>query len=348
MRNREAFTLIELLVVIAIIAVLMGLTLPAVQKVRAAAARVSCTNNLKQIGLALQHYEGKIQKFPPAFPAEKKGIYASNPSVTAYFWSWSVHAELNPFLEQTAIYNRMDLELPLYTIVPLAVPGVENQAAVQQVIPQFLCPADRMKPVSAGYGLAQFGPTNYAACVGTGTTKGGAPFGTPWDADGAFRARDKIRTDEIRDGLSNTVAFSESTLGEGSESAIGSMPAARDKVFAYVGSTVNPAVCSSPPPIWNFTNRRGYLWATGEIRSGSYNHFYGPNASEWDCIANMNAVGTVMDKTAVGFRAARSMHLGGVNVLLLDGAVKFIPNGVSIDTWRAMSTRAGGDIVSEP
>src|SRR6202158_5698273 len=111
MRRRHAFTLIELLVVIAIIGVLIGLLLPAVQKVREAANRMSCQNNLKQLGIAMFNYEGTYNKFPPAFVGNVPPAYTGFP---AYFFSWSALAFLNPFLEQTNIYNQMDLTQPIY------------------------------------------------------------------------------------------------------------------------------------------------------------------------------------------------------------------------------------------
>src|SRR5215471_8991939 len=99
---RRGFTLIELLVVVAIIAVLIGLLLPAVQKVREAAARIQCENNLKQLGLALHNYESANGKFPAAFKGNdgSNAAYAGYPQ---YFFSWSALAQLNPFLEQTNI-----------------------------------------------------------------------------------------------------------------------------------------------------------------------------------------------------------------------------------------------------
>jgi prepilin-type N-terminal cleavage/methylation domain-containing protein len=338
--RRLAFTLIELLVVIAIIAVLIGLLLPAVQKVRASASRVRCGNNLKQIGLALQNSEGVLKSLPPAITATVRPPY--DMTTPPYFASWGVLAELNPFLEQTAIHNMMDLTLPTYLLPSLNITA-ENQFACSQTINLFLCPADRMQPVTSGFGVTNLGPTNYAACIGTGTTNGGAPYGSPWDADGVFRAKVRGKMDEIRDGTSQTVAFSESTLGTGAESAF-TKPGPNATVFGYVGGSVDPVKCQNPT-IWNYTLRRGYLWATGEIRSGSYNHFETPNPETYDCVANLSTPGE-QQLTAVGFRAARSYHPRGVNVLLMDGAVRFVNDGIHPTTWRALATRAGQETIS--
>jgi prepilin-type processing-associated H-X9-DG protein len=331
--------LVELLVVIAIIAILIGLLLPAVQKVRAAATRVECQNHLHQLALALHTYETSVGALPTAFPANPQPPYASLPP---YFFAWSVLAQMSPYLEQTAIYQQMRLDEPMFAPPTYAITP-SNQFAVQQMVKIFLCPADKSEALGGGYGVPVFGPTNYAACVGTGTTNGGAPFGSPWEGDGAFRARDAVALTDISDGTANTAALSESLLGAGSEGASGSIPDSPQRVYAYlnIGTQPSDGACAGAGR-WNVDRQRGYLWATGELRCASYNHYYAPNDPRYDCITNSFIPGPTQ-YTAVGFRAARSLHHGGVNLAMCDGSVRFVRDNVDVNVWRAVATRAGGE-----
>lgn len=340
--SARGFTLLELLVCIAIIAILIGLLLPAVQKVRASAARISCENNLKQIGIALHNYESAKGNLPPVFPGQTLPPYTG--IVPDYFYSWSVLAQMNPFLEQTAIYNDMNLQLPMFLYPSLQVAEV-NQFAVSQMVKIFLCPADLMIPVSGGYGVTEFGSINYCACVGSGSTQGNAPYGDPWNSDGMFQAAVYGTFNSMTDGLSNTAAFSESLLGQGPAPKAGSAPGGPDRVYGSVAPPLTPGKCLSPT-VWNYEQLRGYSWATGEIRCASYNHYYPPNSPQYDCVSNSNTIGPQY-LTAVGLKAARSSHIEGVNLLLADGSVRFVSNSITLSTWQALATRAGGEVIDE-
>lgn len=155
--SRLGFTLIELLVVIAIIAVLIALLVPAVQKVRAAAARTQCLNNLKQIGLALHDYHGAMKTLPPGYTAAAP--YVDGATDTPPGWGWATY--ILPYHDQGNLYQQFDLTQ-----------AVQNYAGIQTMLPVYLCPADLAPPtafaVPDGFGhtVCLAAPSSYAACVG--------------------------------------------------------------------------------------------------------------------------------------------------------------------------------------
>jgi prepilin-type N-terminal cleavage/methylation domain-containing protein/prepilin-type processing-associated H-X9-DG protein len=312
--KRNAFTLIELLVVIAIIAVLIALLLPAVQAAREAVRRMQCTNNLKQIGLALHNYENGHGILPIGR--------------TSYPSLWSSLAQILPQLEGGAQYNAINFDVP-----PLASNAAHpsNVTAVSTVVAAYLCPSD-----AQGRIVPDFGPTNYVGNAGTGSINGGS-FRTdagPQIPEGVFFDRKAIRLAEISDGLSNTAAFSETIKGTGTTTP-GATPQDPRRQFALVtASAIDPTTCASVP---QWSGDRGREWSRGSFIMTAYNHFYTPNNARPDCTNSGRAAAVT---------APRSFHPGGVGLLFCDGHVQFAKDSIAEPTWRAVSTRAGGEVVS--
>jgi prepilin-type N-terminal cleavage/methylation domain-containing protein len=317
--RRAGFTLIELLVVIAIIAILIGLLLPAVQKVRESAARMKCANNLKQLGLACHNYHDVYRQLPVA-ARMTWNVGGGSPD-----WGWM--ALILPFVEQNNLYQLCNVPND---------PLINHMNYLSNSLPLFLCPSDPSGLSSWTYNAdtwgMQVGTTNYFACLGAdwggdpgpnGWASQGWPGGldlrwcnqssiTPneWDGldygDGAFYGYEQYAWGDnrggnpfasITDGLSNTFM-----IGEG---------------------LVNASY-------WNW-----WAYGNGSIRTCAI----GPNAvsqsgapyQAWDWPNNF---------------CFSSGHTQGVQFVYCDGSVHFVPNSVSLTVYRAVATRAGGEIAS--
>jgi prepilin-type N-terminal cleavage/methylation domain-containing protein/prepilin-type processing-associated H-X9-DG protein len=339
----RGFTLVELLVVIAIIGILVGLLLPAVQAAREAARRMQCSNNVRQLMLAAHNHESAIRHLPPAYRGQQIG------GAPAYFDLWGTLAHLTPYLEQTNVYNTIDLTKTMYQLTPPF--GIQAPIAVQSRVPTFICPSDKGESVcSNAYAIVgELAPTNYAFCLGTGTSRGRTGWlGSPWDTDGVFFAQSKVRITDIKDGSSNTIGLSERILGEGGEATtLANRSELRSQtMFVNPGTETNDANCGSSLRT-NFSQRRMYTWVAGEPRCTSYNHYYLPNDRlNADCVSNFNGNDPVTRSSGHGLSTARSRHTGGVNASLCDGSVRFVTESLDLSVWRALATRQGGEVAS--
>jgi prepilin-type N-terminal cleavage/methylation domain-containing protein/prepilin-type processing-associated H-X9-DG protein len=353
MRSRRAFTLIELLVVIAIIAILIALLVPAVQKVREAANRTQCYNNLKQFGLALHGYHDVNGHFPAA-----RDPYPS---------CFSPHAHLLPYLEQTPLYQTIYFNASATYHVTVGGSAYLWYTTVAPV-PMFSCPSDLYNGVPGNNGVGstyntntvavatggtsatstisytwtQLAGTNYSSCVGTGNNVVGGIYGEYQTGDGGFldpaTPGHFVRIAMITDGTSNTAAFSESTYGNGM-AALTSNPTTKDPSLIAVdlsSTAMDPTSCSQAT---TYTGQRGDRWINGGYLSTAYCHWQTPNSAVLDCLNSGNAA---------GLKTARSRHTGGVNLLLFDGSVQFVINGISLQTWQSLATIAGNEDFASP
>jgi prepilin-type N-terminal cleavage/methylation domain-containing protein len=333
--KRSAFTLVELLVVMAIIGLLIALLLPAVQAARESGRRASCANNLKQLGVALHNYESRERQLPTGSDAKRCDSIPNNPYT---FYRWSTFAHLAPLLEQGNVLALLDLSVPMYsTNLPLSGTDLsvtpQNRAGVATVLPMLLCPSDRGVVVDQG-----FGPTNYAMCTGTGLRGG-----TPMDTDGLFYVNSRTRFRDINDGTSNTIAASESLLGDGAESSNDPRLVDPQTVYRFVfAAPLTDSACNATRK-WNFTNFRGFSWANGEYRCALYNHYYPPNHEVPDCLGVVVSGDISVRYSPYGWRTARSRHPSGVNALLADSSVRFIADRIDYSIWQALATRRGGE-----
>jgi prepilin-type N-terminal cleavage/methylation domain-containing protein/prepilin-type processing-associated H-X9-DG protein len=327
-RIQRGITLIEVLVVVAIIGTLLGLLVPAVQQARETSRRISCTNKFHQLGVAMLHHESARRVFPIGSESRE---WPGQPDHQHQFFRWSALAHLTPFFENADILRGLDLSVPLYGTGFQVMP--QNQSIVSMIVPMFLCPSDRGISVADG-----FGPTNYAACAGSGDNGG-----TPFQTDGICYINSQTRAVQVTDGLSKTVLMSESILGDGPEASSDRSLVNDVTAYAFIFSVPLTASRCNRASSWNYTNRRGFAWANGEYRAGLYNHARTPNSSLIDCIGVDMTSDVRIQYAAYGWRAARSRHPGGVNVVMADGSGQFVGDTVDPAVWKALATRAGGE-----
>ena len=335
-RRRLGFTLIELLVVIAIIAVLIALLLPAVQAAREAARRAQCVNNLKQIGLALHNYHSAYDTFPMGSSKNMENLNDYSP-----LHGLSAHAQLLGFLGENPLYNALNFNWGMNVN---AACGPINSTVYFAKVNEFLCPSD-----------PNAGPVNlcsYPASVG-GTTIDPANQPTS-GSNGLFTFWRSYAIRDCIDGTSNTVAFSEALVGDGSTNWTRAAGVCKLSTFPATAQLLDassnwPAVqvgLQACATAWNarqgtLNTGRGNFWIHGTHAQALFNTVVTPNSKTYPfAYCSDGAIGDSEIATV------NSNHPGGVNVLMGDGSVKFIKDSINQNAWLALGSRAGGEVIS--
>ena len=329
--SRPAFTLIELLVVIAIIGVLVALLLPAVQAAREAARRMSCQNNLKQLGLALHNYQASLSVFPPS--SIVFGGSTSQP--------WSGQALLLPYIEQSSIQSLINYSVGYHHVDNTHAFPPHGVAALR--VPVLMCPSDpKDRPRVNGDGIPYHYPLNYTLSVGAYQIFN--PI-TRQDGGAAFAPNSRLGPASFVDGLSNTLAMAEVKAFTPRFHDASNLPAvppsSPDQVSAqYVAGGA-----------WSATNGHSE-WVCGRAIHNGFTTTFVPNTMVphtvdgvlYDINVSSSREGRSTTEITYGIITSRSYHSGIVNVLLMDGSVRSVSDSIELNTWRALGSRAGNEV----
>ena len=375
--SRSGFTLIELLVVIAIIAVLIALLLPAVQAAREAARRAQCTNNLKQLGLAVHNYHSAQNVVPPSgergwageIPGTFDGSACTSGQIVAPTNRYSMKCHLLPFLEQQPVFNSLNFNHypgPINNNDPTdpyvddasgwkSIGGAVNFTAYSTKIPTFLCPSD----ANPGSSNPSIPASNYANNYGSHryySQVAWAPNGPAYFPGWDTLIRDQVSFGDVTDGLNATAMFSEWVKGPGnlvtdglgmvynSGGGIGCgnypasvIPGQRDQLLSLD--------CRNNGNLRIFGNKGEYWHLMDPGRGGWYSHTNLPNTKACRCWGGNNYP-LPYDGDMESVIGASSSHPGGVNVLFMDGSVRFIKNSINYLTWLAIASTAQSETIS--
>ena len=316
----KGFTLVELLVVIAIIGILIGMLLPAVQQVREAARRTQCANNIRQLTLAAHNHESTFKYFPDPAAGSLEG--------------YSLIAKTLPYVEQINLQNQIDFEQDLLqglpwnpTINPLYADLVGQRISILE------CPSDDGIPFLEENGAVWAG-SNYFGNSGTAT---GVLYVTSQPTNGVFWRGSSTGFQDLTDGSSNVVMFTETLFGLRGDPTTELIDAQKQQARVSGGApgsiSAEDLVNLTPT---SYEGRRAGQWIRNLPYQGMINAFFPPNSPQPDVHFHGDSMS-----------AARSNHSGGVNVSLCDGSTRFVADRVDLQVWRNLFDRNDGAVLGE-
>lgn len=344
--KKKGFTLVELLVVIAIIGILIGMLLPAVQAVREAARRTACLNKVRQITLAMHNYQSALSEFPAASLYPTQNADGTPIDSATSLNGWSAQVQILPYLEQANLNSVINFKIG-YKEHPLVNINGASAMISQFRIDTYLCPSE-VRDEQRVSGSTLYYPLNYA--VNEGVWFVHSPANNSY-GQGAFAPGRHWDMNQFTsgDGSSNTLALAEVK--------------AYTPYFRNLGSTTDPGMPTDPSTVGSmggdFKTSSGHTeWIDGRVHQAGFTTTFAPNTQ----VLYTHTDGNVYDADWTNWQegkngsaanptwaavTSRSYHPGGVSTARMDGSTAFVRDSIDLFTWRALSTRNGGEVITE-